>query len=166
MALEPDDDNHKMDDTTMQGIDGHRIESDNKENMERNLRQNQINWKIVFLEAGLLFIATQIPIYLMDMLTGHTIPSAGTEGIGLKVKLYYASIAIEYIGFVILGCLHRSYRFRHLFAVALILWGLSCIRYVYVPFSVSSMVTGFIYVMVAMFVGGSMSLVFLRLNHP
>ena len=134
---------------------------------ESNNRQDQgvhikSSWSRIIVEALIIFIATAIPTFILGLIWSSPGPNDSIELIEFKLKFYYASIAIEVIGFIIVGCLHKNNRFSHLFLVATVLWVFSLSNYFIKPFSFRSLIQSFIHVVIAMIIGGFVSLIFVR----
>lgn len=138
------------------------IEPDKHTNIAENQEYTKINWKRVLLEAFIIFIATALPTFTMSLLGGNIGSNGSIDLIEFKLKFFYMSLAIEYIGFIVIGCLHRNNRFRQLFLVALVLWLFSFSNFFIKPFSLGSIGKSFFHVMIAMVVGGAISFLFIR----
>ncbi len=138
------------------------IEHDKHTNFAENQEYTKINWKRVLLEAFLIFIATALPTFIMSLFRSNIGPNDNIDLIEFKLKFFYASLAIEYIGFILIGCLHRNNRFSQLFFVALVLWLFSFSNFFVKPFSLGSIGKSFFHVMIAMVVGGAISFIFVR----
>ena len=138
------------------------IESNDNEKIKKDYHYPKTNWKRVIFEAVIIFIATALPTLIMGLFWGNIGPNDNIELIEFKLRFYYASLAIEYIGFIVVGCFHRNNRFSHLFFVALVLWCFSFLNYFIKPFTLADIVNSFIHVMIAVVVGGCISFLFVR----
>ena len=138
------------------------IEYDNRINSTENQEYTKINWKHVLLEALLVSIATALPTFIMGLFWGNVGPNDNIDLIEFKLKFFYASLAIEFIAFIIIGCLHRNNRFSQLFFVALVLWIFSFSSFLIKPFNLGAIVKSFFHVMIAMLAGGAISFIIVR----
>lgn len=142
-----------------ESMDHHENESNNRQVQDVQIKSS---WSRIIVEALIIFIATAIPTFILGFLWSPPGPNDSIELIEIKLKFYYASIALEVIGFIIVGCLHKNNRFSHLFLVATALWVFSLSNYFIKPFSFGSLIQGFIHVLIAMIIGGFLSLIFVR----
>ena len=138
------------------------IESGKNTNIAGNQEPTKINWKRVLLEAFIIFIATALPTFILGLFWGNIRPNDNTDLIEFKVKFWYASSAIEYIGFIVIGCLHRNNRFLQLFLVAHVLWLFGFSNFFMNPFSFDTIGKNYIHVIIVMVVGGVISFLFVR----
>jgi hypothetical protein len=143
------------------------VDANKNQKNNRQYVQIKTSWPRVITEALIIFIATAIPTFILGLLWGIPGPDDSIELIDFKLKFYYASIVLEVIGFTIIGCLHRNNRFFHLFLVSLMLWLLGLSSYFIEPFSIGSLLKSIIHVLMAILIGGSISLLFVRRSkHP
>lgn len=129
---------------------------------EDNVLVYQPNWQRILIEGFLLFAG----LSLVSFIKGFVLALIGsTDAIDIITKFYYVSIALEIVGFTVIGCLHRNNRFKHLTWIAIVIWILNFSSYIFVPFDLGSAIGSIFHVMIVMAIGGCLSFIFVKQNN-
>lgn len=111
-----------------------------------------LRWQWVLRDAALIWILLTVSVVLIGI-GGTPTPT---------IELGLVALGIESIGFCISGIVVKNDRFRHLLAVAAVLWLLSAANMIGGTVSVGMWMAGIMPLLLAVAIGGVISLAFVQ----
>ena len=117
----------------------------------------KIKWLAVFRDVAIIWALTLIGGFI----AGVAARSAGGAGPPMGA-LAIANILLGTVGFIISGCLAKTWRFQHLWVVALFVWLTSAVNAFFGAFGFTQWLLSVLLIIPMMLAGGGISFLFVR----